>query len=215
MTGRTRLLILAGLGVVSFGAAFAVSMLMGGSGAAASQQEAADQARARLSAIDMDIETPADSARKEELTVLIRELRARLAECRDRQTQLDTREKRLAMARETLDGQAKELEQLRVEIVAPLARLKEVQEELRASRIAVSKEETENLRKIALIYQSKDTAAAAETIVAMCKNNQEDDAVKILYFMSERSAGKVLSEIQDRALVADIYEHMKRIRNEG
>jgi flagellar motility protein MotE (MotC chaperone) len=218
MTGKMRLMILIALGVVSFGAALVISTMTGaqsGTNVSPGGQEATGKTAQEAPVIDMSIGTPEDSARREELTVLIREVRARLAECRDKQAELDGREKRLAIARETLDEQAKGLEQLRVEIVAPLARLKEVQEQLRASRITIAKEELENLRKIALIYQSKDSTAAAETIIAMCKNNQEDDAVKILFFMSERSAGKVLSEIQDRALVANIYEHMKRIRNEG
>jgi len=216
MFRKSRLLLLIGLGLVSFGLAFGISMLTASpevdpNMAASEDEQTPDQDQATFS---MNFDTQAQ-ARSAELTALIREVRAKLAECRERERELDRREKRLILAQEDMDKQAKELEELRVRIVAPLARLKEIQQELKASRVSIGQEELANLRKIAQIYQSKDSVAAAETIVAMYKNNQQNDAVRILYFMSERSAGKVLSEIEDRALVADIYEQMKRIRTEG
>ena len=86
---------------------------------------------------------------------------------------------------------------------------------MRLSRIQIAKQETENLKKIAARYEKMDSTAAAEILTAMCENGQPADAVKILYIMSERSAGKVIGEIADRKLAAQLLEQMKRIEQEG
>ena len=114
-----------------------------------------------------------------------------------------------------LKEQARELEQLRIQLVAPLNELKKAQQRLRQSRIRITKQELANLKRIAQFNEKKDPATAAETLVVMCKNKQYDDAVKILYLMSERSAGKVLSEMTDRELEAQLYQRMKLIEPEG
>jgi len=220
MFAKSRLIILIVLGAVSFAATFCLSYWFRPTAqpvVAGGRQPAGQVANGQQppSAGQVNFASNATDPRRQELVALIKEVRAKIDEYNRRQMDLDKREKRIGMAKESLDRQAKELEKLRTEIVAPLARLKEVQDQLRASRIVISKEELANIRKIALIYQTKETTAAAETIVAMCKNKQQDDAVKILYFMSERSAGKVLAAIPDRNLVANLYEGMKRIHNEG
>ena len=52
---------------------------------------------------------------------------------------------------------------------------------------------------------------------SMCKNEQEDDVVKILYVMSERAAAKVLGKIGETnaELGARLVSKVKRIRQEG
>jgi flagellar motility protein MotE (MotC chaperone) len=40
-----------------------------------------------------------------------------------------------------------------------------------------------------------DTTQSAKILTTMASNNQIKDAVKILYYMSERNAGKLLGEI--------------------
>jgi flagellar motility protein MotE (MotC chaperone) len=49
----------------------------------------------------------------------------------------------------------------------------------------------------------------------MCSNNQEEDAVKILRFMSERSAGKILTEMSDKEMAARLCSKLKVIQEES
>jgi len=220
MSGMKRWIVMAGLPVICFAGAFLASFLTA-EPPAAPQAAAAPEPEAQNSqvapstwaAILPGAETVRPQA--EELARLVKEVRHKLALCRDREKQLQLQEKRIRLAQEDLARQVQKLEDLRVQLVAPLARLKEIQAEVRRTRIQVQQQERANIKKIATIYEKKDPTAAGEILVAMCANGQSDDAVKILYFMSERSAGKILSDIPDRKLVAQLYEQMKRVETGG
>jgi len=220
MSGKKRWIVLLGLAAAGFGVSFALSVFLVGSGETPTSQNASltgglvppDAAGAKAST---PVGLAAISPKAGELAGLIKEVRHKIAACQDKERKLQEQEKRIRLAQEMLDTQAEELEKLRMELVAPLARLKEIQDQIRQSRLSVSKRELVNLKRIAAIYDKKDSVAAAETMTAMCANGQEADAVKILFFMTERTAGKVLAEMSDRKLVAQLYDKMKRIEQEG
>ncbi len=218
MFGKKRLFILAGLAVFGFGAAFLVSTWLGGASVPAEAQGRPGQTLQKDGALAAGLSTVAAgriTAPQKELEELIKEVRHKIALCRQEERQLGEQQKRIAMAENLLKEQARELERLRIQLVAPLNELKKAQQRLRQSRVRITKQELANLKRIAKFNEKKDPAAAAETLVVMCKNKQYDDAVKILYFMSERSAGKVLSEMTDRELEAQLYQRMKLIEPEG
>ena len=218
MFGKKRLFILAGLAAFGFGAAFLVSTWLGGASVPAEAQGRPDQTLQKDGALAADLSTAAAgriTAPQKELEELIREVRHKIALCRQEERRLGEQQKRITMAENLLKEQARELERLRIQLVAPLNELKKAQQRLRQSRIRITKQELANLKRIAQFNEKKDPVAAAETLVVMCKNKQYDDAVKILYLMSERSAGKVLSEMTDRELEAQLYQRMKLIEPEG
>lgn len=153
--------------------------------------------------------------KERQLEELVRDLQGRIAECRRREEELAQREKRIAAAQDMLKTQAQELENLRIQLVAPLARLKEAKSELQQSQILVAQQEKENLKKTALIYEKMDAASGCRILEAMCANRQEADAVKILHYMSDRAAAKLLSEITDKQLAANLTEKMKQFKEQS
>jgi len=214
---RLMMVVVAGLAVVSFVAAFVLSSLFGAApersqagqtvGAPA---EAGTVGAARSGRVGSVVVTPP----AEMLDELIKELRSRIDEYRDKDRQLEQREKRVRLAQESLKKQAKELEDLRMELVVPLTRLKEAKAELEQSRIRIAKAEEESLKRTATIYDKMDSESGSEILAQMCANKQEADAVKILQFMSERTAAKALAAMQDRSLAAKLSEMMKRVQQE-
>jgi len=218
MRTNKKLIILIVLAAVGFAASFVVSMFIGGAPQPANAQPQAPQPSqrtglllAQLAAGGLGEMRP----REKELDELVKELRQRMDLCRQKEIELQQEEKRMDMARRQLRRQAQELETLRIQLVAPLARLKEAQAEMRRTRVLLGKQEQANLKKMAARYEKMKSEAAAEIMTEMCRNNQVDDPVKILFLMSERSAAKVLAAMTDRKLAARLLERMKRIEQEG
>jgi flagellar motility protein MotE (MotC chaperone) len=212
---KLAIIVMAALGVVSFVVSFLLSGWLGDSpqSAQAGTEDAAAQQQ-ELDLPELAAAAPAPPQVKE-LDELIREMRLRMAEYSKKDKQLQQREKRLQLAQELLKKQATELESLRMELSTPLTRLKEAQAELQQSRVSIAKQEEANLKKTAAIYEKMDPASGSEYLTEMCANKQEQDVVKILYLMSERSAAKVLAEMTDTSLAARLTEMMKRIQQEG
>jgi flagellar motility protein MotE (MotC chaperone) len=168
-----------------------------------------------------EIPTPASvqpvtiGMKERELDRLARELRLKIGVYNGKQRELEKQQKRIHVAEELLAQHAKELEALRMQLVAPLTRLREAKADLESTRVLVAKEEKANLKHTAAIYEKMDTAIGGEILTSMCKNSQEDDVVKILFYMSERAAAKLLAEIPDKDIAAELCQKLKKVQEEG
>ncbi len=154
------------------------------------------------------------SPKEAQLDELIREVRVKLAECKQHEAALEEREGRLAIAQEQLKKQTKELENLQIQLLAPLAAIKDEQEKLQKARVQVAQDEKVNLKRTASIYEKMDAASGGKILTGMCEQ-QMDDVVKILFYMTERSAAKILGEMPDKTLAARLTERLKRVKEEG
>ena len=214
MNRKKLLVIVGGLGAVSFIGTFAITWLLTPEPEpVVTISKAEEQEQAERSALEK-----MDSLALEEqraLGDLIREVKQRIETVRRRGQVLDEREKRIEMAREELKKESHALENLRVQLAAPLISLKEMKKELLSTRVQISREEASNLKKTAKIYEKMDGEQGGKIIVGMCTNNQFDDAAKILRYMSEKKAAGLIGEIRDMKLAAMLFDRMKRIREEG
>ncbi len=219
MTGKLKIIILVGIAVVGFGGSYLASSLLGGK-KQPSTQPAGEQAEGQSDEFGPILESVSGQSitigmREAELTALIREVRLKISDCKKKQKELEKREKRIHIAGEVLKKQAEELEALRMQLVSPLTRIKETIAELESTRVRIDKTEQSNMKRIAAMCEKMDTASSSQMLTGMCQNNQEDDAVKILYYMSERSAGKLLSEITDKTLAAKLCGKLKKVQEKG
>ncbi|MHC4294586.1 MAG: MotE family protein [Planctomycetota bacterium] len=212
MLTKKRLFILIGLTLVFFVVSFAATFFLGGSTPAEAQAQAPQVTEPT---INIAVTPEAMKPREKELEELIKEVRHKIAVCRQRERELDEREKRIEMALGELRKQAEHLEDLRIKLINPLANLKGAQEDLKRTRIQIMTQELANLRTVVAAIEKMEVSAAAEMLTEMCDNRQQADAVKILYLMSDRKAGKILAEIPDRGLSASLVEKMKRVEQEG
>jgi flagellar motility protein MotE (MotC chaperone) len=174
-------------------------------------QPAAEAAPAMISLAAVAI--PA-SAKDAHLDNLAKELRAKLQACKTREAELDQQEKRVKLAQESLKKQADELESLRMKLVSPLAELKQARTDLEQTRVVISRQEKAQLKRTAVIYDKMDSANSGKIIEGMMSNKQENDAARILYFMSERSAAKLLAAITDQTIAIRLCDRMKKIQEE-
>jgi len=205
------------LAVASFGVSFLLTRLLSPPPPATPMEahapglEATTQPEGALGLVG-----PAPMMPKEkELDELVNELRAKLAEYRRKEQRLEEWEQRIRLTQQDLQKQAEELENLRVQLVAPLNGLREAREELLRTRQLIRKQEKANLKYLAIRYDKMDSASSSRILTEMCANHQIDDAVKLLYYMTDRPAAKLLAEMPDKALAAKLSEMIKRIQEES
>jgi flagellar motility protein MotE (MotC chaperone) len=149
---------------------------------------------------------------EKQLYELVREVRQKVNDCQKREQELDEQDRRLRMARQVVERESQDLENLRAQVATSVTRLKETQAELEKLRIAIDKDEAVNLKRMAAVYDKMDATAAGRILETMCANKQSGDAVRILHFMTDRTVAKVLAEFTDKQLAAQLSEQMKRVK---
>jgi flagellar motility protein MotE (MotC chaperone) len=212
MSGKMRLIIIGVIGLASFVACFVLSLVTGGGSPAPTRQEGVMESGGVAEAAIGKLQNL--SPKERELDGLIKEMRREIKAYEGKKRDLRLMERRISLAQETLAQQAKNLEDLRIEVAASLTPLKEARAKLERERIRISREEAKNLKQIAAVYEKMRADSCAETIAEMVKSGRDGVAVGILRAMDERSTAKVLSEMSDKKMAADLSEMMKRIREE-
>jgi small-conductance mechanosensitive channel len=159
---------------------------------------------------------------EKQLKSLVYEVREKINDYENKEKELEVRESRLQMTQDTLKKDIETLNQLRVELATMVTNLKEQKNQLLATRTTIAKEEKANLTAIATTYDKMDPAGAGKIITSMCTKQLEsgkadggniDDAVKILFYMNERSKGKLLAEIvsTEPKLAAALCQRLKKV----
>ena len=154
--------------------------------------------------------------KENELQELIKELQLTIENYRKKNIELTKKEKRIQIASGTLEKQAQEMEALRTELISPqgpLARIREEKAELDKTRILIATTEQDNIKKLAKQYDKMDSASGSQMLAEMC-NKREDDAVKILYYMSPRKSAQMLSEMSNQTLSAKLCGRLIKIQEQ-
>jgi len=144
---------------------------------------------------------------EKQLKSLVYEVRERIQEYDHKLKAFKIREQRLQTAQETLKTDIEELNNLRIELASTVARLKGEQDKLLKSRVEIAKTEKNNLISIAATYDKMDSVSAGKILTNMsqAQDGSDNDAVKILYYMSERTKAKVLASIAETEPTISAY----------
>ncbi len=215
MGNKLKLLIFLVLGLVVFGAAFAVFYTIGTSERRARALDPNRSPDPLMNPTSPIAKLEKLSLTEHELEKLIHQVRNKLNELESRQSHLDQQQQRIEIAQADLKHQAEEIENLRLSLVAPLKELREARLELERTRILVTKEERARIQNMALMFEAMDPMMGAQTLTTMMQNGQADDAARIVFFMQERRAAKLVGEIADKSMAARLLERVKRIRTQG
>jgi len=142
-----------------------------------------------------------------QLKSLVCEVREKIEEYNSKLRDFEVQEQRLQLAQETLKKDIEELDNLRIELASTVASLKSEQDKLQKSRVEIAKTEKNNLMSIAATYDKMDATSAGKILTNMSQdqNGSTDDAVKILYYMSERTKAKILASIAEAEPATSAY----------
>lgn len=225
-------------GLLSFGGAFAVGML--GNAKSRSEQSRMQQAAAQakqpsaekplsqqVDAIPaVESTTVTVSMSEQQLKNLIHDLRIKMQDYEQRVAALNQREQRLQIAQDSLKQDISKLTDLQTSLASMTAAVKNEQERLRKSKLEINQIEKTNLVQIAATYDKMDSASAGKIISNMCKpadlqKDQSsstgpsgyDDAVRILYYMADRTKAKLLAELagSEPQLASMLSQRLKQI----
>lgn len=169
----------------------------------------------------------------EEIARMTSELRSRLASVREREEQLTARKKMIELIQEDIRGERTALDELRTQIKSEMESLNEAVDSMEKQRgnldeerqkiskntldmeariVQLQKEEQDNLKKMSGMYNSMAPEIAARILQNLADTGKMDTAVKVLGQMQERQAAKVLAELTDAGLAAQLVEKLKGLR---
>ncbi len=143
---------------------------------------------------------------EKQLKNLVFEVREKVQEYNDKLQGLGVREQRLQRAQDALKEDIKNLDNLRIELTSIVTSLKDERDKLLKSKLEVAQTEKDNLVLIAAFYDKMDAGSAGKILISMCMSQTQpgkvdvqssgfDEAVKILYYMTERTKAKLLAEL--------------------
>jgi DNA repair exonuclease SbcCD ATPase subunit len=235
---KKRIIMVAAVGIVSFTGAFVVARLT----KKAPASFAGEPNESKVAGLEANLEFPrpqggalgtitadTESGFKKAMTEkqlknLVYEVREKMQTYNDKLRSLEAWEQRLQMTQDTLKKDTENLNNLRIELASAVTSLKEQRDKLLKSQIEIAKTEKANLTSIAATYDKMDAARASEIFVSMCaskaqagvvadKDSSMDDAVKILYYMTERTKAKLLEELvsSEPKLAAALCQKLKQI----
>jgi flagellar motility protein MotE (MotC chaperone) len=235
---RKLIIIALGAGLLSFGGAFVAAWLISHSrapvapttqqqanhGTTGAQQTANGQETISANS-PLHSEDEKETERKlddKQLKNLVFEVREKIREYENKAKELEVREARLQITQETLKKDIEELNRMRVEMAALAANLKEQRSKLLETRTEIAQSEKTNLASIAATYDKMDSASASKILSSMCAKQMDagrlqggavDDAVKILFYMTERTKAKLLAEMvnSEPKLAAVLCQRLKLI----
>ncbi|HUW17741.1 MAG TPA: hypothetical protein VMW16_00395 [Sedimentisphaerales bacterium] len=182
------------------------------------------------SAIGADEDWMKRSMTEKQLKALVYEVRENIREYNNKLQGLEVLEHRVQVAQDTLKKDIENLNNLRVELASMVASLQSERDKLINSRVKIAEAEKANLMSIAAAYDKMDVSSASKILTNICvmgdsqgqrkgyegRGAGTDDAVKILYYMTERTKAKLLAELvnSEPKLAAVLCQRLKHIVEE-
>ena len=159
-------------------------------------------------------QTLSKSMTEKQLNNLIYDIREKMKELQQREKELVYQEERIQTARDTLQQDIDKLDNLRVQLTTTLATLKSQQDNLQKTMVEITNAEKTNMLRLATYYDKMDVSQASKIITNMATGSQLNDAVKIIHYMTERTAGKLLGEIGNTQpdLASILSQQLKRVK---
>lgn len=165
---------------------------------------------------------------EQQLKNLIMDVRGKIQDYNNKLQALEVRERRLQLTQDMLKKDIENLNSLRIELASTIAGLKSEHDKLLKSRLQIDQKEKTNLVSIAATYDKMDVSGASKILTNMCVSQDTgkikvagagsftgsfDDAVKILYYMSERPKAQLLAELatSEPELAAALCKRLKQI----
>jgi len=145
---------------------------------------------------------------------LTRQQNARTVSLDQREAQLRTQETRLAEEAARLKQEIAALESVQMQTLEALRKVHEARAALEENRVVITREERANLKLLVAKYDKMSTAEAGAIFQSMCASGREDVVVRILYTMKERSAAKILAEMDNKSTSARLTELLLRVRDQ-
>lgn len=155
------------------------------------------------------------SLSERQLKSLISEMRSKLSDFSAKEKMLKAKEARIQMSIKELQKNVMGMEDLRVKLTAIASSIKQNQKVLDDKLVRIEDVEKKNIMKTSAIYDKMKPQQASEIMINLAASNQLDYAVKITYYMTDRTSANLIAEISETQpnLAATISDKMRWIEN--
>jgi flagellar motility protein MotE (MotC chaperone) len=164
---------------------------------------------------------------------LAAQLREQLAIVKEREAKLDRRQAHIELLLQDVRSEREVIENLRKQVAVEMKMVAEKMTEVEGRFTQLDREreqnakkideaqkrvlditqaEDKNISKMATMYDSMPAENAAKIMQQMADSGKMETAVKLLSQMKETKAAKVLAEISDPALAAQMLEKMRGVK---
>jgi DNA repair ATPase RecN len=226
---KTQVIVMVGVGVFSFAASFGVNWFRHQKAAQAAVAESDPQmpeaaidgrrqrgvggSLANAGRLSENIDEQVGLTERE-LQNLIYDVREKMRQNQQHEKELAKEAERIELARQGLQEDVERLNEIGATLDMKLLRLKEKEDQLQQMIIDIEKAERTNIERLAATYDKMDPSQSGKIMMNMAANNQMADVVKILYYMNERNAARVLGEIGSTQpdVAAALSLQLKRVR---
>jgi flagellar motility protein MotE (MotC chaperone) len=223
---KTHMIVMILAGIVSFAGSFATTYFLKDSqraeaSAAVESSKSYDSTTGKVPGMDPTNtrivtggQNLSKSMTEKQLHNLIYDIREKMKELQKREKESAYQEERIQTARDTLQQDIDNLDNLRVQLTTTLARLKTQEDNLRKTMVEITSAEKANMLRLASYYDKMDVTQSSKIMTNMATGSQLDDAVKIIHYMTERTAGKLLGEIGNTQpeLASVLSQQLKRVK---
>lgn len=179
---------------------------------------------------------PSGPPSAEDTIRMVNSLRDKQRAMREREEQITAKQKQLEIIYQDIRGERNVLDELRKQVADEMKALNDKMAsvdrrigdmdqksqsvtktlaDVQKKQTEIGRDEQKNFDKIGEMYNSMPPDAAARILQQMADSGQLTTAVKILSKMKERQAAKVLAELPDATLAAQLLEKMRGLKRPG
>jgi flagellar motility protein MotE (MotC chaperone) len=177
---------------------------------------------------------PVYTAKTDEFEKLNSEMRTRMTEVRETERQLASRKQQLDLIQHDIRGERTAIDELRTQVKKELeavqaaladldrrkaamkadqGKLSKASQDLKGQETKIEKDDLDNLKKMAPIYNSMSPENVAKILKQYSDTGKIDIAAKVLLMMQGKQGSKVLDELKDPVLAAQLLEKVKGLRS--
>jgi flagellar motility protein MotE (MotC chaperone) len=160
---------------------------------------------------NLRVQTEALRTREQQLIVRQKGLEIIFQDMRGERAIIDDMKKQLSEELKALSDKVESLERKSGEVDSKQKQLTNQHKQLKDSIVHIEDTEKDTVKRLAVVYDSMDSEAAAQQLQHMADTGKMETAVKILTMMRERQAAKVLAAFTDRTTVSQFIEKMTSV----
>lgn len=163
-------------------------------------------------AANLNKQTEALKSREQALAARQKSVELAYQDVRHERAGLDELRKKLAQEMAALEAKLATLEQSSGELDQKQQKTSKQLDELKNSTFAFEGQEQERLKHLATVYDAMAPAGAAKILQQMADSGGLETAAKVLSLMKERQAAKVIAELPDAVVAAQLMEKLKTLQ---
>ena len=154
-------------------------------------------------------------AREEQLNSRQQNLDLIFQDLRSERTTIDEQRKQVTTLLKAVEGKMADLDRKATDLESKRQETTKESKQLKKNIVEYQDQEKERIKQVASMYDTMEPANAAKILQTLTDSGSLDTAVKILASMRDRQAAKVLSELGDPLLAAQLVDKLRGLKKPG